>query len=110
MVFLKLKTVSVQLVEKEQVVENPFDFHCAYCPHYYGQSQRDNSCCDRKLALCSVTHLFIGKTYRAQSSWIDFLYYKPIFCDYKTAFQYMQLTITESEPNNLEEIGHCSKN
>ena len=64
---------------------------------------------DRKLAPCSLTNLmFTGEEDRAQSSWIEFP--EPIasiIFDYKKAFQNLQLTILEGEPNNLKEIGHC---
>lgn len=30
---------------KEQFVPDTFNFHCNYCPHYYGPAQCNNYCC-----------------------------------------------------------------
>lgn len=64
---------------------------------------------DQKLAPCNLTKLFLtGKEDRAQSSWIEFPeLIAPLIINYKYAFQYLQLTILEGEPNNLQEIGNC---
>ena len=64
---------------------------------------------NRKLAPCSLTKImFAGEADRAIPSWIQFS--EPLatlIFDYKTAFQDLQMTILEGNPDNLKEIGHC---
>ena len=65
---------------------------------------------NRKIAPCSLTMLFTDEKDRAQSSWINFP--EPIasmIYDYKSAFQYLKLTILDGKPDNLKEIGDCFK-
>jgi hypothetical protein len=64
---------------------------------------------NRKLPPCSLTKImFTGVADRAISSWIEFP--EPLATlsfDYKTAFQGLQMTILEGNPDSLKEIGHC---
>jgi hypothetical protein len=43
--YIKLNYISCPLCRKKQLVDNSWNFHCSYCPHYQGPAQCTNYCC-----------------------------------------------------------------